>query len=287
MKKYIVWGILIVLISCLGGLGGSLLSDKLQLSNKSRPKVHGKLDNFYLKPSDNHWTSYVDNNLPYIIQHGDLNKRNIAITFDDGPQYDSTEAILTILRDFQIKATFFVVGSQAEKYPYLLKQMFDDGHEIGNHTFSHQRLTDLSREKAIQELENTRTVIFNQTGFIPYLFRPPGGKFDAETIEIAKELNYTTVLWTNNSGDWQALSSNKLSKRVIDNTFPGTIILMHNSDSSSTLSALPTIIRTLKRRGFAFVTVSQLYSQQNNKSQPVMRTRTSDYSSARRPMNNI
>lgn len=261
MKKNIFFIIIFILFSLFSGILYSYttsINKHIFETDQNFLDVPIEFTDTYLGPADKRWTAYVDNPLPQVIHHGKKTNKKIALTFDDGPRPGSTEKILEILRDHNIKATFFIVGKQAEKYPHLIQRIYDEGHEIGNHTYSHKRLTKMSNKEIIEDVEKTRTVIFNQIGFIPYLFRPPGGKFNSESLGILKELNYSIVFWTNNSGDWMQVEKNILSKRVIKNTKPGTIILMHNSNYSSTLESLPEIISNLENQHYRFVTISKL-----------------------------
>lgn len=262
MKKHLLWGSLFILLSLIGGIGTSAISSRMSLFEDDSDFLNVPIEfkDAYLGPADKRWAKYVDNPLPSVIHFGDKSSKRIALTFDDGPRPESTIELLEILRTFNAKATFFVVGMQAEKYPDLIKRLYDEGHELGNHTYSHYRITTIPRDKIVEEIEKTRTIVFNQTGFIPYLFRPPGGKFNPETLGIIKELKYTTVLWTNNSGDWKPIPAKKLTNRVVDNTVQGSIILMHNSPFSSTLKSLPSILQKLQAQGYDFVTISDLYS---------------------------
>jgi peptidoglycan-N-acetylglucosamine deacetylase len=265
MRKAIIWGSSFWFLSMLGGLIAAMLIG--HVPGLEYEKADDFLDvpiefqKTYLGPIDKRWAKYVDNHLPAIIHCGTGTSNRIALTFDDGPHPESTYTLLEILKTFNIKATFFVVGTQAEKYPDLIKKIYEAGHEIGNHTYTHPDLTRLSREDVTKELEQTRTIIFNQTGFIPCLFRPPGGRFDDNTLSIARELNYSTVFWTINSGDWQKMTTRKLTSRILDYNPHGAIILMHNSDFSSTLTALPDILQKLKAEGYEFTTVSGLLRQ--------------------------
>lgn len=260
MKKSHFFSFLFLVLCSVSGLGCAYFSNYyLYESDNNFLNVPIEFKDTYLGPTDKRWAKYVDNPLPTVIHHGSKDFNKIALTFDDGPRPESTVALLEILKRFNVKATFFIVGAQAEKYPELVQRIYDEGHEIGNHTYSHTRLTKMTREELIEDIEKTRTIIFNQTGFIPYLFRPPGGKFNAEVLGIIKELNYSTVLWTTNSGDWKYMNKDILTNRVISDSGPGNIVLMHNSISSSTIDALPQIIEQLQAKHYELVTISNLY----------------------------
>ncbi len=191
-------------------------------------------------------------------------KRVVALTFDDGPHPGVTEKILSILEKERIKATFFVVGKMAEKYPYLLKALNKAGCEIENHTYSHPNLTELSVTEIKQEFLKTHNIIKKFTGQNSKFFRPPGGHYNEEILNTAEKVNYKMVLWTNNTGDYKILSPNRIYLNAIKKIRNKSIILLHNG-RISTVEAVVYIIKQLKSRGFKFLTVSQLYNLINTK----------------------
>ena len=182
----------------------------------------------------------------------------VALTFDDGPYPKYTERLLAILDDENIRATFFVIGQDVDKYPELLKLIVAKGHQVGNHTYFHSRLVGLSEEKILLEIERTQNLI-NQSGYKgEFLFRPPGGKIGSRARKIIEEKGYTIVLWTVLPKDHEYdATKDKIIQRVKDNIKDRGIILLHQG-RPETIAALPEIIRQLKSEGYQFVPVSLL-----------------------------
>ncbi|PRH89601.1 hypothetical protein C5L14_03310 [Labrys okinawensis] len=182
----------------------------------------------------------------------------VALTFDDGPDMTLTPLLLDILAREKVHATFFVVGKRLAYSPGLVRREFLEGHEIGNHTFDHRALTELTDGEAIAEVELTDEAVMAETGHRPDFFRPPWGRIDAR-IEAALRgagLWRRMALWNFDSFDW--LDDEAPLTRLIGAGAPaGAVILMHDIHAS-TIEAVPDVIHTLKMRGFRFATVGQL-----------------------------
>lgn len=178
----------------------------------------------------------------------------VAITFDDGPQYKTTMQLLDGLKERGVVATFFVVGEKVEERKEVLKRMQEDGHLIGNHTYSHIDLNSVRVEEAIEEINRTNQLIYDITGQMPTYIRPPFGNW---TNCIAEKVSMTPVLWSVDPCDWNTKDINKVVKCVVKNTKNGDIILLHDIYESSVVAALE-IIDELKCQGYNFVTVDQL-----------------------------
>ena len=186
-------------------------------------------------------------------------EKKIALTFDDGPHYKYTAEILDILKEYEIKATFFVVGELAERYPELIEREIREGHELGNHTNSHPKLTELSLAGLIGEIKETETILASHQ-YSPKLFRPPEGRFGKEVEETAEALGYRIILWSVDTRDWAHTPADKIVKNVMQNTKSGSIILCHDfiGKNSPTPEALRIFIPALLKEGYEFVTVSEL-----------------------------
>lgn len=182
----------------------------------------------------------------------------VALTFDDGPDATLTPRLLDILAREKVHATFFVVGKRLAYSPGLVRRMFLEGHEIGNHTFDHRALTELTDGEAIAEVEMTDEAIMAETGHRPDVLRPPWGKIDAriETALRGAGLWRQIVFWNFDSFDWLDDEA-PLTKLIGAGAPAGAVILMHDIHAS-TIEAVPDIIHTLKMRGFRFATVGQL-----------------------------
>ena len=191
------------------------------------------------------------------LWRGNPRRREIALTFDDGPSPLTTPLVLAILHRYEAHATFFVIGEHARAYPYLLTEMAADGHEVGDHTFHHPNMTTLDGETMAQEIGRTAVVIREAAGQSPRWFRPPGGDYTMGVAAAARRARMELAMWTENSGDWALPPAKIVAERVLIRAEPGSIILMH-STVMNTVRALPQIITSLQRRGYRFVTVSEL-----------------------------
>ena len=191
-------------------------------------------------------------------------EKPIALTFDDGPWEKSTSQVLDLLKKNNIKATFFVVGRQAERYPQLLKQTVADGHALGNHTWSHQYHM-FNRAAAAREIDKTAELVYKTTGVKTTLFRPPGGYLNNGLAAYAHQKKYAVVMWSADSLDWRYRLPTALIDRVVREASAGGIVLMHDGggDRSKTVQALPEVIARLRQRGYKFVTVPELMEMED------------------------
>jgi peptidoglycan/xylan/chitin deacetylase (PgdA/CDA1 family) len=182
----------------------------------------------------------------------------VAITFDDGPNPRNTPKLLKMLADRDIKATFFVVGEVAAENPDILRQIADQGHEIGNHSWSHPILSKKSAEFVHDELRKTDDVIRQVTGTRPTLFRPPYGAFTDDQDRTARdEFGYSIVLWSVDPLDWKKPGASAITQRIVSRTGKGSIVLAHDIHSG-TVAAMPSTLDQLLAKGYQFVTVSEL-----------------------------
>ncbi|MFF4137396.1 polysaccharide deacetylase family protein [Streptomyces mirabilis] len=181
----------------------------------------------------------------------------VALTFDGGPSL-TTPKLLDILKQDDLHATFFVQGQgHIAKYPAILRRISDEGHEIGNHTWYHEVLTDINENDARQELARTQDAIEKITGTRPILMRPPEGRTNRKVAKICRDLGLAQVLWSVTAKDYETTDSALITKRVLDQTHRDGIILLHDLHKG-TVPAVPGIIKALKQRGYTIVTVSQL-----------------------------
>jgi len=187
----------------------------------------------------------------------------VALTFDDGPDPLFTPRLLEILRREGVTATFFVIASRAAAHPDLVRQMLAEGHEVGNHTLSHARLTDLSEVMVRHEILEAQRILETITGERVRLFRPPYGRINESIFQVVQEeAGLTTVMWSVDSRDWEGISARAIREKVLSNTRPGSIILMHcaggvSEDFTSTLEALPSILEALRSLGYRPVTLGK------------------------------
>jgi peptidoglycan/xylan/chitin deacetylase (PgdA/CDA1 family) len=182
---------------------------------------------------------------------------SIVLTFDDGPHPGFTDHIVAVLRKEQVRATFFIVGTQAEKYPALVQELVMAGHEVAGHTFTHRNLTLLPDDLIRRELTDTGKLIYDITGRRTLLFRPPGGQYNERVQRIAETLGFEMVLWSVFPKDHEEEDPGIIVDKVLAQAQDGGIVLLH-SGREPTLRALPRIIEQLKKKGYAFLTVSEL-----------------------------
>lgn len=186
----------------------------------------------------------------------------IALTFDDGPNQKLTPRLLDLLAQHHIHATFFVVGENAAQYPEILQRAVREGHEIGNHTWSHPNLAKISEENVRSQIKRTEEAITSAIGSRPTLFRPPYGSVTPRQKHfIHDELGYEIILWEVDPLDWKNPGPNVVSSRILKETRPGSIVLAHDIHAQ-TIQAIPATLTELEAKGFKFVTVSELLKLQ-------------------------
>ncbi|WP_306187658.1 MULTISPECIES: polysaccharide deacetylase family protein [unclassified Streptomyces] len=181
----------------------------------------------------------------------------VALTFDGGPSL-TTPRLLDILKQQHLHATFFVQGrGHIAEYPEILRRIADEGHEIGNHTWTHPVLTQIDADDARAELTHTQDAIEKVTGTKPVLMRPPQGRTSRKVANICKDLGLAQVLWSVTAKDYETTDTALITKRVLEQTHRDGIILLHDLHKG-TVPAVPGIIKALEDRGYTIVTVSQL-----------------------------
>ncbi|SEF78366.1 Peptidoglycan/xylan/chitin deacetylase, PgdA/CDA1 family [Nonomuraea solani] len=178
----------------------------------------------------------------------------VALTFDDGPGRH-TDALLRHLASYRAKATFFVVGQNVAANPGIVRRTYAAGHEIGSHTWSHPDLTKLSAAGVRSQLARTDRAIRAATGVTPKLVRPPYGALN-RTVRL--QTRRPMVLWSVDTLDWRFRDSARVARKAVTSVRPGSVILFHDIHPS-TVQAMPAVLRSLSKRGYTFVTVSQLY----------------------------
>ena len=194
----------------------------------------------------------------HIIRRVPTNQKVIALTFDDGPNVKTTYEILKILKEKNVKATFFVLGENVAVHPEILQKAKEEGHEIASHSYTHRYLNKLSQEECSDEMDQAEKII-EQYATKPILFRPPGGLYDDKVIEEAQKRNYNVILWSIDTLDWQRPSVNSVVKAVTTKVKPGDIVLMHDGlYPMPTPKALPIIIDKLRANKYSIVTVGEL-----------------------------
>jgi peptidoglycan/xylan/chitin deacetylase (PgdA/CDA1 family) len=193
-----------------------------------------------------------------VLWHGTRKAgRNIAITFDDGPNLLYTGKFIDILQKFGVRATFFLPGREIEQHPKLARRLVEYGHSIGNHTYSHRDLSKISMRELTEELQTTQSIIQQVTGARSVLFRPPWGRLGLNEIIYCLKNRLSVVLWSVDSMDHARSGIQSILSVVNAGTIePGDIILFHD-DNDYTLSALPIVIESLRKK-YNFVTIEQM-----------------------------
>lgn len=185
-------------------------------------------------------------------------KPAIALTFDDGPMLSTTPKLLDILRANNVRATFFVVGEMAQTCPEIIKRIYAEGHEIGNHTYHHKNILKLSKNDLDHQINSCQETIFRACGYRSTIFRSPGGNTNQQLDDFIK-INYglNSLLWDIDPNDWRYRNSSRTAKFVLDHAKPNKIVLLHDIHLE-TVKAVPEIIKGLRDAGYRFVTCSQL-----------------------------
>jgi peptidoglycan/xylan/chitin deacetylase (PgdA/CDA1 family) len=231
MKRHIQRGVLLVL----------LVAAAILLSSAASGLNQG-----YLVPSGN---TRIDQQLlktPLKI---------CALTFDDGPDARYTMQVHDILRQEEIRASFFVVGRNVDRYPEQVMALAEYGHEICNHSYTHRDMLKLSKADITKELKDSNAILA-KLGITPRWFRPPYGSFNRTVVDLAADHGLDTMLWSVDPQDWMRPGSAAIQQRVLNGAAPGSVILLH-STVSQTIEALPAIIAGLRKDGYSFVTVSE------------------------------
>jgi peptidoglycan/xylan/chitin deacetylase (PgdA/CDA1 family) len=201
--------------------------------------------------------------------NGPQNVRQAALTFDDVPDTIFTNQILDVLKQYGVKATFFVVGNRAEAHPEVIRRIVKDGHELGNHSYSHPNLAKTDAAKFHDEVLNTEQILTNITGYKHKLFRPPYGNVTEPQILWLASQQYHIINWNVDSLDWKGLNAEQVTANVLGHVVPGAVILQHGAggegeDLTGTVQALPGIIEKLQASNIQLVTVPELFKINNS-----------------------
>jgi len=196
------------------------------------------------------------------IYYVETDEKKIAISFDACWGASFTPEILEILRNNNLKTTFFLTGFWVEKYPEMVQKIAEEGHEIGNHTYSHPHLNALSEEQIREELETVNKMVLELTDQKPVLFRPPFGEYNNKVVSVAEKAGYRPIQWSVDSLDWQELGKEPMVDRVLTLLHPGAIVLFHNN-ARYTVEALPEIIASVQEQGYQIIPISELLYKNN------------------------
>lgn len=198
----------------------------------------------------------------YFLTNGPrVNK--VALTFDDVPDPRFTPQILDILKSHGVTATFFANGHRIEKYPELFKRIHEEGHAIGNHSYSHPDFNRLTLDQFIKEIQKTEQAAYPYIHYYPKMIRPPYGEITEEQLQWAMAHSYRVVNWNVDSLDWKGIGKDEVIRNIMSGIRPGAIVLQHGgggvgSNLSGTIQALPEVITRLQALGYELVTVPEL-----------------------------
>lgn len=193
------------------------------------------------------------------IAMGNPDKKYVYLTFDAGYEAGYTQKILDVLKENDVKATFFITAHYVNTAPDLVKKMIMNGNIVGNHTVNHSTLPSLSDDEVKEEIMKLHNSIYEVTGYEMTFFRPPKGEFSARTANIVKNLGYTSVLWSNAYDDWDTSKQGRSDygkKKVLDNMHNGAIILLH-STSEDNANMLDDMIKEAKSMGYEFKSLDE------------------------------
>lgn len=192
----------------------------------------------------------------------DTVEKKVAISFDAAWGANYTEDLLGILKMYDVKATFFLVGFWVDKFPEMVKRIDEEGHEIGNHSSKHPHMSQLSKEQIADELKKTSDKIEALTNKKVTLFRPPFGDYNNRVIETSREMGIQVIQWDVDSLDYKDYGADAIVKRVLSKVKSGSIVLFHNN-ATYTKDALPIILENLQKEGYRIVPVSELIYKEN------------------------
>lgn len=182
----------------------------------------------------------------------------VAMTFDDGPHPSLTPQLLDMLAARGLRATFYVIGRNAARYPQILQRMVAEGHEIGNHTWSHPSLHGHSSASILSQVDRTNAAVYEAVGRPPVTMRPPyGNLYDNQRLMLFQQRGMPTIIWSVDPQDWQRPGSSVVARRIVQGSHSGGVVLAHDIHSA-TVRAMPAALDGVMARGFRFVTVSEL-----------------------------
>ncbi len=185
---------------------------------------------------------------------GNSEKKYVYLTFDEGYEAGYTERILQVLKENDVKATFFITAHYVNTQEDIVKEMINDGHMIGNHTVNHKSMPDLTDDEVKSEVMNLHTAVYQKFGYEMKYIRPPKGEFSERTIDITNSLGYTTVMWSFAYDDWDENKQDRVDyakKKILDNVHPGAVILLHGNSKDNT-NVLDECIKEIKNMGYEF-----------------------------------
>ncbi|QQK80107.1 polysaccharide deacetylase family protein [Salicibibacter cibi] len=210
----------------------------------------------------------LQNAYPDIVTlQGPPEEKQVALTFDDGPDEIITPAVLDKLDEYNVEATFFLIGERAETHPDIVERIIDEGHVIANHSWNHPEFTEISDEEVEEQIDRTETVLNDITGQKVRMFRPPYGKQNEKNVRTIGNLNYSNIIWTQDSLDWKDLEVEEVADNILSDIDYGAIVLQHSAGMEDdeglirTVDALDKVIPELQDDNVDFVPVDELLDE--------------------------
>ncbi|QQK76202.1 polysaccharide deacetylase family protein [Salicibibacter cibarius] len=210
----------------------------------------------------------LQNAFPDIVTlQGPAEEKQVALTFDDGPDELITPAVLDKLDEYDVEATFFLIGERAEAHPDIVECIIDEGHVIANHSWNHPEFTEISNEEVEEQIDRTETVLNDITGQEVRMFRPPYGAQNEDNVRTIGDLNYSNIIWTQDSLDWKDLEVEEVADNILSDIDYGAIVLQHSAGMEGdeglirTVDALDKVIPELQDDNVDFVTVDELLGE--------------------------
>ncbi len=198
------------------------------------------------------------------FREGDKSVKKVALTFDDGPDSVYTPQMLDVLKQHQVKATFFFIGNRAKLFPEIVQKAVQEGHIIGNHTMTHPDILKLNAQDAMANIQQAEDALAELIGYRTALFRSPYGSLNPERIKEIEKMGYKIIAWNVDSLDWKSLTAEQVKTNILENVKEGSIILQHSAGGegenlSGSVAALNEIITILKGEGYEFVTIPEMF----------------------------
>lgn len=224
------------------------------------PKLFPYVNDGILKLKIRSAQAFDSQNTEKVIYRKQTKNKVVALSFDDGPDPRYTLPILKILNEKGARATFYVVGSEAQKYPDIIRDIASQGHEVSNHTWSHPEMDQTPSGQVMSEVKATNLLIEKLTGRQNIYFRPPKGILPSHTKERLEQAGFITVLWTIGIENSKTNTPREMAERVLENIGPGSILLLHDGrlDRSKTVQAFPLLLEGLEQKGYRATTVEDL-----------------------------
>ena len=259
------YSIIIIVIVGIFSLSNIKAKNEENINTSNISSISNKKIGWGIKRNNNHEQPDVGSENKKILEEnngiciGNVEKKYIYLTFDQGYEAGYTKRILEILKNNNVKATFFITAHYVNTQPELVKQMIDENHIIGNHTVNHKSMPDLDDDKIKSEIMDLHTTIYQKFGYEMKYIRPPKGEFSERTLQISNSLGYKTVMWSFAYEDWnedKQPDELKSKNKVLDNLHNGEIMLLHGNSKTNT-NILDSLIKESKNMGYEFRALDQ------------------------------